>query len=331
MVLSRLLAGKAGTIRIKSYNINREMAVQKKVIIIAGPTCSGKTSLSLLLAKQLGTEIVSADSRQVYRYLDIGTAKPDKTVLNEVKHHLIDFLELSEVYDASRFESDALRVIHELHTNGKIPIVVGGTGLYLKALVDGIFDIPADEDIRDELFNLLHEKGKEFLYNELKKVDPVSAESMLPQNWKRVMRSLEVFKMTGKPIHEMQKEYHRETEMEFLQFQLEWPRETLYEMIDTRVDTMMEQGLEEEVRSLAEKGFTPAVNALNTVGYKEIFAYISGSISKEEAIRLIKRNTRHYAKRQLTWFRKDARYSKIYLEGTEDFSEIAQKIIKEVN
>ena len=305
--------------------------MQKKVIIIAGPTCSGKTYLSLLLARQLGTEIISADSRQVYRYLDIGTAKPDKKVLGEIKQHLIDFLELSDVYDASRFESDAMNVIHKLHMEGKIPVVVGGTGLYLRALVDGIFDVRADEDIRADLFALLHEKGKEFLYDELKKVDPVSADSMLPQNWKRVMRAFEVFKLTGKPIHELQRAYQRETDVEFLQFLLEWPREMLYEMIDARVDSMFEQGLEEEVRSLAEKGFSPAINALNTVGYKEIFGYISGSFSKEEAIRLIKRNTRHYAKRQLTWFRKYSRYDSICLTNSDDLPGVADKIVKKVN
>jgi tRNA dimethylallyltransferase len=301
--------------------------VSKKVIIVAGPTCSGKTSLSLLLARQLGTEIISADSRQVYRHLDIGTAKPDKSILGEIKHHLIDFLEITDVYDASRFENDALGIIHRLHSEGKIPIVAGGTGLYLRALVDGIFDVPSDDDIRVELFDLLHEKGKEFLFDELQKVDPVSAGSMLPQNWKRVMRALEVFKMTGKPIHELQKAYRRETDIEFLQYQLDWPREILYSMIDARVDFMIEQGLEAEVRSLAEKGFTTNINALNTVGYKEMFEYIAGGISFDEMIRLIKRNTRHYAKRQLTWFRKDERINKLSLSKSEDMAGIADTII----
>jgi tRNA dimethylallyltransferase len=305
--------------------------VQKKVIIIAGPTCSGKTSVALSLAGQLGTEIISADSRQVYRHLDIGTAKPDNGVLGRIKHHLIDFVELSDVYDASRFENDALLIIGDLHANGKIPIVAGGTGLYLKALMNGIFDVPSDEAIRSDLFTLLHEKGKEFLYEELKSVDPVSAAPMLPQNWKRVMRALEVYKMMGKPIYELQKEFKRDTDLEFLSFQLEWPRETLYSMIDHRVDSMIEQGLETEVRALADMGFTPDINALNTVGYKEMFEYISGGISKEEAIRLIKRNTRHYAKRQLTWFRKDSRYEILNLEKTGDLETAAQKIYQQVN
>lgn len=305
--------------------------MQKKVIIIAGPTCSGKTSVALLLARQLRTEIISADSRQVYKQLDIGTAKPDKQILGEVKHHLIDFLELTDVYDASRFENDALRIIGDLHAKNKIPVVAGGTGLYLKALMDGIFDVPSDEGIRSELFTLLHEKGKEFLYDELKSVDPVSAASMLPQNWKRVMRALEVYRMMGKPIHELQKDYKRDTDLEFLSFQLSWPRETLYSMIDNRVDSMIEQGLEKEVRALAGMGLTPEINALNTVGYKEMFEYISGGVSREEAIRLIKRNTRHYAKRQLTWFRKDSRYEILSLENANDLAIAAQKIYQQVN
>ncbi len=305
--------------------------MQKRVIIIAGATCSGKTSVALSLAKQLGTEIISADSRQVYRHLDIGTAKPDKQTLSEIRHHLIDFLELTEVYDASRFENGALEIIRDLHAQDKIPVVAGGTGLYLKALMDGIFDVPSDEEIRGELFTILHEHGKEYLYAQLRSVDPVSAGSMLPQNWKRVMRALEVFKMTGKPIHELQKGYQRDIDLEFLSFQLVWPRDILYELIDNRVDSMMALGLEDEVRTLAAQGLTPEINALNTVGYKEMFEYISGSISQEEAIRLVKRNTRHYAKRQLTWFRKDKRFEEVLLNAAIDLDSAAQKIFEKVN
>jgi len=300
--------------------------VQNKVIIISGPTCSGKTFVAVALAKELSTEIISADSRQVYRHMDIGTAKPDKQTLLDVKHHLVDFLELSEVYDASRFENDALRVISELHAAGKIPIVVGGTGLYLRALIDGIFDVPSDESIRTELFGELHTKGREYMYAELQKVDAVAASSMLPQNWKRVMRALEVYRMTGTTIRELQATYKRESNPEFLQFQVDWPRETMYEMIDKRVDEMMAAGLESEVRGFAAHGLTPELNALNTVGYKEIFDFIDGKIDREEAIRLIKRNTRHYAKRQLTWLRKDTRFTKMRVDKAEDLCEIAQKI-----
>lgn len=183
--------------------------MESKVIVIVGPTCSGKTQLGIQLAEKLKTEIISADSRQLYKYLNIGTAKPSKEELNRVKHHFIDKLEPDENYNVSKFENDALDIIQELFNKKKIPIVVGGSGLYIKALVDGIFStVDTDEEFRNDLFEKRKYFGNEFLYDELKKVDPVSAAKMLPQNWKRVMRALEVFHLTGKQIsvhHQEQK------------------------------------------------------------------------------------------------------------------------------
>lgn len=282
--------------------------MERKIIIIVGPTCSGKTQLSLSIAKKINTEIISADSRQVYKYLNIGTAKPSAFELNEVKHHFVDSIDPSEDFNVSRFEIESIDIFIKLLNVGKIPLVVGGTGLYIRALTDGIFNsVDTNKEFRDFLKEKMDKYGKEYLYNELKKVDPVSASRMLPQNWKRVMRSLEVFHLTGKPIWQFQQEYKREIDFDFHQYGLLWDRQVLYKNIEKRVDFMIQSGLIEEIKSLLERGYNKESNALNTVGYKEIIDYLENKISLEKAVELIKRNTRRYAKRQLTWFRKDER------------------------
>ncbi len=208
------------------------------------------------------------------------------------------------------FEKDAEKVIEKIFNKNKIPIVVGGSGLYIKALIDGIFDTAdKDEEYRKELLQKRKELGNEFLYEELKKVDPVSATKMLPQNWKRVMRALEVFHTTGQPIwkHHQKQSTSKEKKYNFRQFGLNWDRKILYENINKRVDQMIENGLIDEVKNILNMGYDKNLNSLNTVGYKEIIQHLDGEISLERAIDLIKRNTRHYAKRQLTWFRKDKR------------------------
>jgi tRNA dimethylallyltransferase len=280
--------------------------LEQKVIIIVGPTCSGKTSLSLNLAEKLNTEIISADSRQIYKELNIGTAKPTKIELQSIPHHLIDFLNPTENYSASKFEKDSIEIIKQIHAKNKIPIVVGGSGLYIKALVDGIFDsVDNDENFRNEILLKREEFGNKYLFNELEKVDPESASSLLPQNWKRIIRALEVFHITGEPIWKHQKDYVRDVNFNFLQFGINWERKILYENIEARVDEMIEKGLVDEIKSLLIKGYSRELNALNTVGYKELIDFFDDNISFERAIELIKRNTRRYAKRQMTWFRKD--------------------------
>lgn len=280
-----------------------------KVIVIAGPTCSGKTSLSLKTARQLNTEIISADSRQVYKYLDIGTAKPVKEELYSVKHHFIDLLLPDEPFDVKMFEKGALKIIKELHGQNKVPVVVGGSGLYIRALVDGIFEIEGstDEEIRLRLREKAETEGNEAIYKELEIVDPVSASRMLPQNYKRVIRALEVFYSTGKPIWQLQQEHKRETNIEFVQYAINWDRKELYRNIEHRVDQMINAGLVDEVARVLSMGYDKSNNSLNTVGYNEIIAYLEGTITLRNSIDLIKRNTRHYAKRQLTWFRADDR------------------------
>ncbi len=305
--------------------------MEKRVIVIAGPTCSGKTSLGLQLAKKLNTEIVSADSRQIYKHLTIGTAKPTKEELQKVKHHFINLLEPNEEYNASRFEIDGLKVLDEIHQKKKIPILVGGSGLYLKALVEGIFNaVDTDEKYRQELLEIRKEKGNEFLYELLVKSDPISAEKMLPSNWKRVIRALEVYKLSGKPIGKLQVGYKRKDDYNFLQFGLSWERSRLYKSIENRVDEMIENGLVNEVREILERGYSPQLNSLNTVGYKEIIEHLDGKISIERAVELIKRNTRRYAKRQLTWFRKDQNIKWFEVDSGADLSGISDKIINDL-
>ena len=304
--------------------------MEQRVIIIAGPTCSGKTALSILLAGELQSEIISADSRQVYKYLNIGTAKPSAGEMAGVKHHFIDEIEPDGNFNANLFEQKSLEIIEELHQKNKIPIVAGGSGLYIKALIDGITESAVySDEIRDRLLKEKDENGIFHLYEKLKKLDPVSAERMLPQNWKRVLRALEVILYTGKPIWQHHMEYERNCNINFIQYALNWDRPRLYSNINRRVDKMIEAGLVDEVRSLLEKGFTTTANALNTVGYKEIIEYLENKISLDTAIELIKRNTRRYAKKQMTWFRADNRINWLPIESPDDLPGLKNKILKE--
>ena len=299
------------------------------VIVIVGPTASGKTALALELAERLKTEIISADSRQIFRYLNIGTAKPTPEELAGVKHYFIDFLEPDEYYNAARFENDATSVIEKLLGESKIPIVVGGSGLYIKALIDGIID-PGNTDfeLREKLLELRKEKGNEALYEELKRLDPKAAETMLPQNWKRVIRAIEVFTETGKSIVDFHREQKEKERFNFRQFGLMPERKELYANIERRVDEMIEKGLVEEVKGLLAMGFSPELNSLNTVGYKEIISYLKGEIDLPGAVELIKRNTRRYAKRQLTWFRRDERITWLETSGSKSVNELVDYIIE---
>lgn len=306
--------------------------MESKIIIIVGPTCSGKTNLSLLLANKLDSEIISADSRQVYKYLDIGTAKPTTEETGKIPHHFIDFLEPSDNFNASIFEKQALDVIVNIKKRDKLPIVVGGSGLYIRAIVDGIFDsVDTDEDYRTELAEKRKKYGNDYILGMLEKVDPKTASTLLPQNWKRIYRALEVFHITGEPIWKHQENHKRDINFNFFQFGLNWNREILYSNIEARVEKMINLGLVEEVENLLNMNFDKNINALNTVGYKEIIKFIEGEISLERAIELIKRNSRRYAKRQLTWFRKDNRIKWFNVNNQDDFESIADNIIDLVN
>jgi len=303
--------------------------MERKVIVITGPTCSGKTNIAISIAEKLQTEIISADSRQVYKYLTIGTAKPGVGALSKVKHHFVDSLEPNDDFNISKYEIDALKIIGQLLNDGKIPVVVGGSGLYIRALVDGIFNsVDNDEEYREELKNKREKFGNEYLYEELKKVDPQSALKMLPQNWKRVMRALEVYHITGQPIWQFQENYSRKNDFEFIQFGLNWNRRVLYDNIEKRIDQMIDNGLVDEVKDILSSGYSKELNALNTVGYKEIISFLENEITIERAVELIKRNTRRYAKRQMTWFRKDKRIQWFDIESKDDLYKAMQSILK---
>jgi len=304
----------------------------KLVIVIVGPTCSGKSSLSLQLAKELNTEIISADSRQIYNSIDIGTAKPSKSELSEIHHTFINSIDLDEDFDVSTYEKQALVKVDNLLSKNKIPIITGGSGLYIKALIDGIVDIPTDKDLRKELLLKKAKYGIEFLYEELVKVDTASAKTMLPQNWKRVMRALEVFSLTQKSITQFHSDQDRvRPKYNFKQFGLNWERELLYQRIEKRVDDMITNGLVEEVKSILANGYSEALNSLNSVGYKEIIAHLKNEISLETSVSLIKRNTRRYAKRQMTWFMKDKRIHWFDVKNELDLVKIKNEILTQMS
>ena len=300
----------------------------KKVLAIVGPTASGKTKLSVDVALKLNGEIISADSRQVYKYIPIATSHPDKEDQNKVRHYFINELELSEEFNAGEFGTKAREIISDIFKRNKQPIITGGSGLYIRSVIDGLFEeeIEASE-VRDELYEKMNTLGKEYLYQELVKVDKKSADTMIPQNFRRVIRALEVYYVTGKRISDFQKE-KIDVDFSAVQIGIMFDRKHLYRRINERVDKMLEEGLMEEAKNLRELGFDHnKYYSLNTVGLKEIFKHIEGEYDFDEMVRLIKQNTRRYAKRQLTWFRKDKRINWIEVNERTDDKYIIEKVL----
>ena len=289
----------------------------KKIISICGPTGIGKTSFAISLAQTFNGEIIGADSMQIYKELDIGTAKPDAEELAAATHHLVDFLDPAEDYDAGRYVTDADGVIDTLVDAGKLPIVAGGTGLYIRALIHGLFRAkPADSTMLSTLEKEWEEKGGETLHKELEACDPVSAARIHPNDGFRVIRALEVFRTTGKPISEKQEDHgFAEERYQSLTFGLTMDRDRLYDRINRRVDIMMDQGLLNEVVQLKEKGYSLDLKAMQCIGYRHMGMYLKGEVDLDEAVRLLKRDTRRYAKRQFTWFRKEP--GLIWIEPTD--------------
>jgi tRNA dimethylallyltransferase len=275
---------------------------------LIGPTAVGKTELSIDLAERMDGEIISSDSRQIYRQLSIGTAKPDHEDLQRVPHHFIDELDISEPFSAGRFAQAASERIDQILKRGKIPIVVGGSTLYIEALLHGLAEIPpTTAATRTALMDRLDREGEDILYQELQAVDPDSAAMMDPTKTQRVVRALEVYIDTGQPLSS----YHEEktvSQHRFAPRVLTRPREELYDRINRRVDEMLERGLVEENRNLQGYVNERTPNPLRTIGYREPLAYLRGEIGFDEMVRLIKRNSRRYAKRQLTWFRRHDEY-----------------------
>ena len=285
-----------------------DCARMKKIplIVVVGPTASGKSEYALKKARELGGEIISGDSMQIYRKMDIGTAKPSAEEMKEIPHHLIDVADISEVFSAARFVELASSAIKDIYSRGKMPIIAGGTGLYIETLISGT-ELSATEDdpkLREELFAFAEEKGALALHERLREVDPESADAIHPNNIKRVARALEIFIKTGETKTEADKKSRlRESIYDpYVVYIRPKERETLYQRIDLRVDKMFDMGLEEEVRVLYEKGLESTPTASQAIGYKEFYSYFKGETDIESVKQAICLNTRHYAKRQMTWF-----------------------------
>lgn len=278
-----------------------------ELICIVGATASGKSEVAVELAKRLDAEVVSADSMQVYRYMDIGTAKPSPVEMGGIGHHMIDVVDPDEDFSVSDYRQMAATTIHDIHKRGKRVIVAGGTGLYMRALTKGLVDTPeADQNLREELNKEAQINGPLHLYRKLEEMDPEAAQAIHPNNQVRVVRALEVAILSGRKISEFQREHgFGEEPFPYIMLGIDVDRDELYRRIENRVDTMVEKGLENEVRNLLEMGYSRELKPMRGVGYKEMCACLLDGIPLERAMELIKRDSRRYAKRQLTWFRKE--------------------------
>lgn len=308
--------------------------MKKPLIIIAGPTASGKTSLSVELAKRINGEIISADSMQVYHYMNIGTAKVNKEEAKGIKHHLIDIIDPREPFNISIFQQKAKEAIEEILAKGKIPILVGGTGFYIQSI---LYDIDFDETQTDHAYrtsleNIAAEKGNQYLHSQLKEVDEQSYNKIHPNNVKRVIRALEYYNQTGLPISKHNEEERKKSSpYNFLFYMLNMNRQLLYNRIDKRVDEMFDKGLVQEVTELRNKGYSKELVSMQGLGYKEILSYLENECNLEEAKYIIKRDTRHFAKRQFTWFKREKDIQWLDLELYEfNLEKILSKIIKDV-
>lgn len=302
--------------------------LKKPLIVLTGPTAAGKTELSIALAKKLNGAIISADSMQVYKYMNIGSAKIRPEEMQGVRHYLVDVLDPREEFHVARFQQMAKEAMEEIYRNGQLPIVVGGTGFYIQALLKDIdFDESSGElPCRKELEETARREGGAVLYERLKQVDPESAEAIHPNNVKRVIRALEFYQETGQPISLHNREQkEKQPPYTYAYFVLNDDRARLYERIDRRVDRMVEQGLVEEVRWLKEHGYDRSLVSMQGLGYKELFPYLDGTCSLEETVEIIKRDTRHFAKRQITWFKREP--DVIWL-NQQEFGYDKEKILK---
>ena len=304
---------------------------KEKVIVICGPTASGKTALSIELAKQINGEIVSADSMQIYKDMDIGTAKPTKEEMQGINHYLIDFVSPDERYSVADYKQDAKKAIREILKKGKVPIIVGGTGLYVDSLIYEIEypNIEFDEKYREKLEKKVEENGLEELYEKAKEIDGEAIKKISKNDKKRILRILEIYHATGKNKTEQEIESRKnEVEFDYKVYALKWDRENLYERINTRVDIMLEQGLIEEVKSIYEK-YNKFPTAMQGLGYKEVVEYLENKTTKEKMVEKIKQETRRYAKRQMTWFRKNKQT--IWLNAEDEIQNNIKIILEGLN
>ena len=278
-----------------------------KIIGVVGPTASGKTDYAIRLAKERGGEVVSCNSMQIYRHMDIGTAKPTSEEMQGIPHHMIDIAEPEENFSVARFVKLARECIDDILERGKIPVLCGGTGLYFDSIINNLefSEMETDEEYRQSLNALAEEKGCEFVHRMLREVDPRSADAIHPNNLKRVIRALEIYKVSGKPKSVLDREQRGEPLYEGEIFGLSRPRDVLYDRINRRVDIMMEQGLLEEVKTLLSMGISPKATSMQAIGYKELVWYLDGTLTLKEAVDKIKQESRRYAKRQITWFKRN--------------------------
>ena len=303
------------------------------LLILLGPTGVGKTDISIKLAQKTpDIEIISADSMQIYKYMDIGTAKPDKSILKTIKHHMIDIVEPSDNFDVTQYSKLAVNIILDVFKRGKMPILAGGSGLYISSIINPLFAGPAkDIEYREILEEEAKIQGKKYLYDKLSKIDPISASKIKPNDLRRIIRALEVYKSTGKAISYLQKKAStKNTKFKYHIIGLKRDRENIYRRISLRVDKMFEEEFVEEVKTLREMGYKGDLNSMQGLGYKQINKYLNGVYNKEEAVNLIKIETRHYAKRQMTWFKNKIENIQWIDLDEYDEDEVLSKIIARI-
>lgn len=304
---------------------------QLPVIVIAGPTASGKTELAIAVAQKIHAEIISADSRQCYRYMDIGTAKPTPEQRRSVVHHLVDILDPDQEFSAGHFARQARELIGRLRRQNSNAVVAGGSGMYITALLDGFFTRQvSDKALQAALKQQAAKEGPRALYRRLQEVDPERAAELHANDVHRIVRALEVYYATGIPISQLRRQPRVPAPFPFKLFGISWPRQVLYQRIEARVDWMLRAGLQREVEQLLARGYSPELNALQTLGYREMIQYLRGELSYEETVALIKQHTRNFAKRQLTWFRRDPRIHWLNAPAAQDIDALADHLLEQL-
>jgi len=279
--------------------------IKDRIFTMVGPTAVGKTGIAIEICRRISGEIISADSRQIYKFLDIGTAKPTIKERQMINFHLIDFVHPDDNYSCGQFCRDAVTKIEEIHKRDNTPIICGGTGLYIKSLFNPLHDLPhAERKLKEKLNQMLQKHGVDYLYQRLLTIDPDWAKKITAQDRQRILRGIEVYELTGTPLSKLIKKQRKEAEYLPYYIGLNLPREELYQRIDTRFSAMIKNGFVEEVKSLLRKGFDPKSNALRTIGYKEIIEFLEGKSTLDQAISKAKQRTRNFAKRQITWFKR---------------------------
>ncbi|MDX1410595.1 MAG: tRNA (adenosine(37)-N6)-dimethylallyltransferase MiaA [Nitrospirales bacterium] len=307
----------------------QDMKALKPVIVLVGPTAIGKSRVAIEMAKAVGTEVLTADSRQVYRGMNIGTDKPTIAERQGVPHQLIDLVDPDQLFNVGDYRRHAIEEIDRLHQQGKIPLIAGGTGLYIRAVLRGLWSGPAaDWTFRHRLTQEAKEKGEAFLYQELKKVDPQLAQQLHPRDHRKIQRGLEVFHLLGTPLSQShQRHGFQEIPYTSIMVGLTMPRESLYKRIEARVELEIAKGLLQETQELLNRGFTRTLRSMTSLGYRQFSGYLDGEYSYDEAVCLLKRDTRHFAKRQMTWFRKEPSIQWIPVEEDEPSDQVADRVL----